>query len=157
MVGAWPVTWRVCRRRRRIGAGPDRGPDRPFTGLPSPDAAEINAGAQALLIGQSRLAALVAATSGRAKFDDGFTAPGFIAQFKVAMEAGPIALLSPIGSAAISKMMQDGLLDSTDVIVMNAILVRSSFATLATPSSFIGVRAGDRAQLTHPWARQGAE
>jgi len=118
----------------------------PFTGLPSPDAAEINAGAQALFDSVNATGGIGGRNIKLMKFDDGFTAPGFIAQFKVAMEAGPIALLSPIGSAAISKMMQDGLLDSTDVIVMNAIPGSEQFRNPGHPKLF-HVRAGDRAQL----------
>ena len=118
----------------------------PFTGLASPDAAEINAGAQAFFDSVNAAGGIGGRNIKLLKFDDGFTAPGFIAQFKVAMDAGPIALLSPIGSAALSKMMQDGLLDSTDVVVMNAIPGSEQFRNPGHPKLF-HVRAGDRAQL----------
>lgn len=118
----------------------------PFTGLPSPDAAEINAGAQAFFDSVNAAGGIGGRNIKLLKFDDGFTAPGFIAQFKAAMDAGPIALLSPIGSAALSKMMQDGLLDSTDVVVMNAIPGSEQFRNPGHPKLF-HVRAGDRAQL----------
>lgn len=118
----------------------------PFTGLPSPDAAEINAGAQAYFDSVNATGGIAGRAIKFVKFDDGFNAQGFVNQFRVAMEQNPVALLSPIGSAALSKMMQDGLLDAADVVVMNAIPGSEQFRSPGHPKLF-HVRAGDRAQL----------
>lgn len=50
----------------------------PFTGLPSPDATEINAGAQAFFDSVNAAGGIGGRNIKLLKFDDGFTAPGFI-------------------------------------------------------------------------------
>jgi ABC-type branched-subunit amino acid transport system substrate-binding protein len=62
------------------------------------------------------------------------------------MQRKPVALLSPLGSATVQKVLQDRLLDKYDVLILNAV---PGAEVLRDPghTRLFHVRAGDRQQL----------
>ncbi len=62
------------------------------------------------------------------------------------MQRKPVALLAPIGSAAIKRMLDDKLLDQHDVVVLNAIPGAQALREPGHPRLF-HVRTGDRRQI----------
>ena len=80
------------------------------------------------------------------ELDDKFNADEFARQFEVAMQRKPVALLTPIGSAALNKLVNDKLLDKHPVAIINAIPGAEPFRKPGHPRLF-HVRASDRQQL----------
>ena len=62
------------------------------------------------------------------------------------MQRKPVALLNPVGSAALKRMLDDKMLDQTDVIVLNAIPGAEALRNPGHPKLF-HIRAGDRQQI----------
>ena len=62
------------------------------------------------------------------------------------MQRKPVALISPVGSAAIKRMLDHKLLDKHDVVVMNAVPGAEALRNPGHPRLF-HVRAGDKQQL----------
>lgn len=118
----------------------------PFTGLPSLDAHEINAGVKAVLARVNARGGVGGRKLTLFELDDGFTADGFARQFAAAMQKKPVALINPIGSAAMQRLVQGKLLDDDPVVVVNAIPGAEAFRKPGHPLLF-HVRAGDRQQL----------
>lgn len=118
----------------------------PFTGIPVPDALEVNQGIRAYL-------ALVNNRGGiggeHIKFfqaDDRYNAAEFLKQLDLAVARKPLALLSPIGSAALTRMLDEQVLDSGRTIIVNAIPGAESLRNPGHPNLF-HIRAGDRRQI----------
>lgn len=118
----------------------------PFTGLPSPDAHEVRDGARAYFERVNKDGGIRGRRITLQTLDDGFTGDGFATRFKEAMTKRPVALLTPIGSAALSKTLKEGLLDNADIVILNAIPGADAFRRPGHPKLF-HVRAGDREQL----------
>jgi branched-chain amino acid transport system substrate-binding protein len=118
----------------------------PFTVIPVPDATEVNQGIKAYLDQANKAGGIRGRRFAFFEADDGYTADGFVHQFGKAMEKRPLALLSPIGSAALKRMLDDKLLDSADVVVMNAIPGAESLRSPGHAKLF-HIRAGDRQQI----------
>jgi branched-chain amino acid transport system substrate-binding protein len=119
----------------------------PFSGLPSPDAHEINAGANAYFAQVNEAGGINGRNITLTKFDDQFKADAFVEAFKkVRDERKYVALLSPIGSAAMTKLVNEKLLDNSGLVIINAIPGSEAFRNPGHPLLF-HVRAGDRAQL----------
>ena len=119
----------------------------PFTGLPSPDAHEINAGALAYFAKVNASGGVNGKQLKLAKFDDGFNADNFAKQLEVVKSAKKyVALLSPIGSAVLGKALKEQLFDDAGVIVINAIPGSDALRSPGHPYLF-HVRAGDAKQL----------
>jgi len=120
----------------------------PFTGTPVPGAAEIRQGIEAAL-GQANAAGGVA---GRRlalfTLDDGFQPEVFVRRFGEAMARRPVALLSPMGTSTVQRMLDDGLLDQHDVLVLNAVPGAESLRSPGHPKLF-HVRASDHEQVEH--------
>jgi branched-chain amino acid transport system substrate-binding protein len=118
----------------------------PFTGLPAPDAPELNQGIKAAF-GQINAAGGI---NGRQltlfELDDGYKEDRFVQQFFKAMQRRPVALLAPVGSRAVKRMLDDKLLDQNDVVVLNAIPGAESLRSPGHPRLF-HIRAGDRQQV----------
>lgn len=118
----------------------------PFSGTPVPGAPEINQGLKAAL-GQANSSGGI---SGRRlalfELDDGFKEEGFLRCFGQALERKPVALLSPMGTSAVQRMLSDKLLDQHDMVVLNAVPGADS---LRSPghSRLFHIRAGDRQQV----------
>ena len=78
--------------------------------------------------------------------DDTYSADGFAKAFGQAMQRKPVALLDPVGSAALKRMLDDKMLDQSDVIVLNAIPGAEALRNPGHPKMF-HIRAGDRQQI----------
>lgn len=117
----------------------------PFTVLPSPDAHEINVGAKAYFAQVNARGGVNGRRIAVFELDDKFNADEFSRQFDEAMQRQPVALLSPVGSAALSRVVRDKLLDKHDMVVVNAVPGSETFRKPGHPNLF-HVRAGDRQQ-----------
>jgi branched-chain amino acid transport system substrate-binding protein len=118
----------------------------PFTVLPSPDAKEVNEGARAWFAQLNRSGGIRGRNIELFQLDDKFNADEFSTQFAVAMQKKPVALITPIGSAAMNKLINEKLLDRFPVVVVNAIPGAEPFRKPGHARLF-HVRASDRQQL----------
>ena len=118
----------------------------PFTGLPSPDAHEIRDGARAYFDQVNQSGGLRGRKLSLFTLDDTFKGDVFLERFKEAMAKRPVALISPIGSAAMTKLLKEGALDAADIVIVNAIPGSEAFRNPGHPKLF-HIRAGDKAQL----------
>jgi ABC-type branched-subunit amino acid transport system substrate-binding protein len=118
----------------------------PFTVIPVPDAPEINQGIQAYVQQANKGGGVKGRKLSLFELDDRYSAEGFAEQFGKAMDKKPVALLSPIGSAALTRMLSDKMLDKSDVIVINAIPGAESLRNPGHPRLF-HLRAGDKQQI----------
>lgn len=118
----------------------------PFTGLPVPDATQVNQGIKAYLAQANKTGGVNGRKVVLFELDDGYNADGFVARFEEAMKRRPVALLSPIGSAAVKRMLDDKLLDKHDVVVINAVPGAEALRNPGHPRLF-HVRTGDKQQL----------
>jgi len=119
----------------------------PFTGLPSPDAHEINAGALAYFAKVNAAGGVNGRQLTITKFDDGFNGDNFAKQLEAVKAAKKyIALLSPIGSAGIGKALKEQLFDDAGLIIVNAVPGSDALRNPGHPYMF-HVRAGDAKQL----------
>ena len=118
----------------------------PFTVIPVPDAKQVNEGIRACL---AQVNARGGVNGRRVSFfevDDKYSADTFVTVFKEAMQRRPVALLTPIGSAAIKRMLDVKLLDNHDVVVLNAIPGAAALREPGHPRLF-HIRSGDREQI----------
>jgi branched-chain amino acid transport system substrate-binding protein len=119
----------------------------PFTGLPTPDAHEVNAGANAYFAQVNAAGGVNGRRLTLTKFDDQFKGDVFVNMFNaMRAERRYIAMLSPIGSPTVSRLVADKLLDAGDIVVVNAVSGSQAFRDPGHPMLF-HVRAGDKAQL----------
>lgn len=118
----------------------------PFSVLPVPDAPEINQGIQAYLKVANAAGGIRGNRIAFFQLDDRYSGDGFVEQFGRAAQRKPLALLSPIGSDALTAMMKQKLLDKSDLVVVNAIPGAESIRTPGHPRLF-HIRAGDRQQI----------
>ncbi|MDP4078536.1 ABC transporter substrate-binding protein [Acidovorax sp. A1169] len=117
----------------------------PFTKLPVPDASEVNQGIKAYML-QANKVGIKGQKITLFDADDQYSAEGFLEQFPKAIAKKPLALISPIGSAAIKRMLDDKLLDTAPVVVMNAVPGAESLRTPGHAKLF-HIRAGDKQQI----------
>lgn len=118
----------------------------PFTGLPVPDAIQVNQGIKAYVAQVNKAGGIQGRKISFFELDDAYSADGFVARMDEAMQRRPVALISPIGSAAIKRMLDDKLLDKYDVVIMNAVPGAEALRNPGHPRLF-HVRAGDKQQL----------
>ncbi|MDB5897212.1 MAG: transporter substrate-binding protein [Ramlibacter sp.] len=118
----------------------------PFTVIPVPDAPEINQGIQAYVKQVNAAGGIKGQAFSFFDVDDRYSADGFAEQFPKAIARKPVALISPIGSAALTRMLADKMLDKNDVVVMNAIPGAETLRNPGHPRLF-HVRAGDKQQI----------
>jgi ABC-type branched-subunit amino acid transport system substrate-binding protein len=118
----------------------------PFTVIPVPDAPQVNQGAKAFVEQANKAGGIRGRKLAFFELDDRYSGPGFVEQFGKAMERKPIALLSPIGSDALTALLKDQLLDRNDVVIMNAIPGAESFRAPGHARLF-HIRAGDKQQI----------
>ena len=111
-----------------------------------PDAPEINQGIKAYLAQANKDGGVRGRKLAFFELDDRYSAEGFAEQFNKAMERKPVALLSPIGSAALTHLLKDKLLDKGDVVIVNAIPGAESIRTPGHARLF-HLRAGDKQQI----------
>lgn len=118
----------------------------PFTGLPVPDAVQVNQGAKAYIAQANKAGGVNGRKIAFFELDDTYKPDVFVAKFEEAMQRKPVALISPIGSASVKRMLDDKLLDKHDVVVMNAVPGAEALRNPGHPRLF-HVRAGDKQQL----------
>lgn len=118
----------------------------PFTGIPVPDAPQLNEGMKAAFAQLNARGGIGGRKIAFFEVDDTYTGDGFVKAFGAAMAKKPLALLSPVGSVALKRMLDDKLLDQADVIVLNAV---PGAEALRNPghARLFHVRAGDRQQI----------
>ena len=118
----------------------------PFSGLPAPDAPQINQGAKAYFAQLNKAGGINGRKVVFFELDDTYKPDGFVAAFEQAMQRKPVALISPVGSASLQRMFADKLLDKHDVVIMNAVPGAEPFRSPGHPRLF-HVRAGDKQQI----------
>ena len=118
----------------------------PFTGLPAPDAPQLNQGAKAYFAQLNKAGGINGRKVAFFELDDTYKPDGFVAAFEQAMQRKPVALISPVGSASLQRMFADKLLDKHDVVMMNAVPGAEPFRSPGHPRLF-HVRAGDKQQI----------
>jgi branched-chain amino acid transport system substrate-binding protein len=118
----------------------------PFTVLPVPDAPQINQGIRAYVAQVNKAGGIRGRKLSVFELDDAYSGDGFAARFVEAMGRKPVALISPVGSAAIKRMLDDQLLDKYEVVVMNGVPGAEALRNPGHPR-FFHVRAGDKQQL----------
>jgi ABC-type branched-subunit amino acid transport system substrate-binding protein len=118
----------------------------PFTGLPVPDALQISQGAKAYIAQVNKAGGVHGRKISYFEVDDTYKPDGFVAAMEQAMQRRPVALISPVGSASLKRMLDDKLLDKYDVVVMNAVPGAEALRNPGHPRLF-HVRAGDKQQL----------
>ena len=118
----------------------------PFTVLPSPDAHDINKGAQAYFNDINANGGIRGKKISFFKLDDKFNGDEFAKQLEVAAQQKPIALITPIGSAAMNNAMKNNLFNKYDFVVMNAIPGADIFRNPGHPRLF-HIRASDGQQI----------
>ena len=118
----------------------------PFTGIPVPDAPQLNEGIRAAFAQINGRGGINGRKVSLFQLDDTYTADGYVKAFQEAMQRRPAALLSPVGSVAMKRLLDDKLLDSNDVVIINAIPGAEAIRNPGHPRLF-HVRAGDRSQI----------
>jgi branched-chain amino acid transport system substrate-binding protein len=118
----------------------------PFTGIPVPDALQLNQGIKACFVQINERGGIGGRKVAFFDVDDTYSADGFAKAFGQAMQRKPVALLDPVGSAALKRMLDDKMLDQSDVIVLNAIPGAEALRNPGHPKLF-HIRAGDRQQI----------
>ncbi len=151
------ITWRLpallLGLAGLLGAGPGAqaqdivvGQIGPFSGLPAPDAPQLNQGAKAYFAQINKAGGINGRKITFFELDDTYKPDGFVAAFEQAMQRKPVALISPVGSASLQRMFADKLLDKHDVVIMNAVPGAEPFRNPGHPRLF-HVRAGDKQQI----------
>ena len=118
----------------------------PFTGMPAHDAPELNQGIRAAFAQINAAGGVHGRKLSLFELDDGYKEDGFVRQFGEAMKRRPVALLAPVGTRSIQRMLDDRLLDAADVVVLDAVPGADSLRSPGHPKLF-HVRAGDRQQV----------
>lgn len=118
----------------------------PFSGIPVPDAPQLNQGMKAAWAQINARGGVNGRRIAFFELDDTYTGDGFVKAFGEAMKRKPMALLSPVGSVALKRMLDDRLLDQADVVVLNAIPGAEALRNPGHPKLF-HIRAGDRQQI----------
>jgi branched-chain amino acid transport system substrate-binding protein len=118
----------------------------PFTGLPSPDAIEVNQGAQAYFDLINERGGIGGRKISFFKLDDQFKGDEFAKQVDLAAQRKPIALITPIGSAGLQRALKENLFDKHDFVVVNAIPGADIFRNPGHPRLF-HIRASDGQQI----------
>jgi branched-chain amino acid transport system substrate-binding protein len=118
----------------------------PFTGLPVPDAPQLNEGMKSAFAQLNARGGIGGRKINFFELDDGYNGDGFVKAFTEALKRRPLALLSPVGSVALKRMLDDKLLDQADVLVLNAVPGAEALRNPGHPKLF-HVRAGDRQQI----------
>lgn len=118
----------------------------PLTGPAANDARELNEGISAHLNEVNRAGGIDGRKLELFSLDDRYNGEDFSRQLEVAMARKPIALLSPLGISSMRALLNDGLLDKHDVVVINAV---PGAMPLRSPghARLFHVRASDRDQV----------
>ncbi|MEZ5663585.1 MAG: ABC transporter substrate-binding protein [Burkholderiaceae bacterium] len=118
----------------------------PFTVLPAPDAQELNEGIRAALDEVNGKGGINGRQVDLLTLDDAYSYSGFKTRLKEALGRKAVALLSPIGSPTLKSVLDDKLLDSNDIVILNTLPGASVLREPGHPRLF-HVRAGDEQQI----------
>ena len=118
----------------------------PFTVLPTPDASQVRDGLLASFAEANRAGGVRGRRIELFTLDDAFDPRRFLGQFQAAVARRPVAMMLPIGSAAVGGLLASGSLDAADTVVVGAIPGAEGFRQPGHPRLF-HVCAGDRAQI----------
>lgn len=120
----------------------------PFTGLGVPDALNLNQGIKAGLAQLNSAGGVKGRRLRLIEVDDGYTAngAGFVRAYRESVQRKAVALLSPLGSVAIKRMLDEKLLDRSELIVLNTVPGAEALREPGHPLLF-HARAGDRQQI----------
>jgi ABC-type branched-subunit amino acid transport system substrate-binding protein len=118
----------------------------PFTGPAASDAKDLNLGMRAHLQQLNARGGIAGRRVVLASFDDRYDGAEFAVQFNAAQGRGAVALLSPLGIASLRALIDGGLLQNADIVVLNAIPGATPFRA-ATNERLLHVRASDRQQI----------
>lgn len=113
---------------------------------PVPEVVQLGEGMRALFAAVNAQGGIKGKRIDFFQLDDGLSADGFVQKFGEALKRQPVAILSPFGSPALHKMLADKLLDTSDVVVLNAVPGAESFRDPGHPNLF-HIRAGDGQQI----------
>ncbi len=118
----------------------------PFTVLPAPDAKLLNEGFRATVADINSKGGIQGRKLRLLTLDDAYSYEGFMKQLVEARKAKAVALLNPIGSATLKRVLDEGTLDQQDMLVLNAI---PGASVLRNPGHalLLHVRAGDEEQI----------
>lgn len=118
----------------------------PFTGMPAPEARELHEGITAAIAQVNAAGGINGRRLDLFALDDGYQADGFVQRFDEAMKQKPVALLAPVGTRAIQRLLDDRLLDRSDVVVLDAVPGADSLRQPGHARLF-HIRAGDAQQV----------
>jgi branched-chain amino acid transport system substrate-binding protein len=118
----------------------------PFTGLPSPDQIEINQAAQAYFDLVNRDGGVSGNKISLIKLDDQFKPEVFKQQFAAALEKKAVAMICAEHPIAMSALLKEKLLDTSDIVIVNSIPGTEILRNPGHPKLF-HVRASDNEQF----------
>lgn len=118
----------------------------PFTGPAANDARDLNAGMQAYLADANAKGGVGGRRLELVTLDDHYDRAEFSKQFVEAQFRGAVALLSPLGLNALRALLEDQLLERSDMVVVNALPGATPFRSPGHPRLF-HLRASDRQQV----------
>ena len=118
----------------------------PFTGMPAHDAPELNQGIKAAFAQLNAAGGVNGRRLSLFELDDGYKDDGFVRQFAEALKRRPVALLAPVGTRSIQRLLDDKLLDPADTLVLNAVPGADALRNPGHAKLF-HIRAGDRQQV----------
>jgi ABC-type branched-subunit amino acid transport system substrate-binding protein len=118
----------------------------PFTGPAATDARDLNAGVQAYLAEANAKGGVGGRRLELVTLDDHYDRAEFSKQFAQAQSRGAVALLSPLGLNALRALLEDQLLERSDMVVVNALPGATPFRSPGHPRLF-HLRASDRQQV----------
>lgn len=118
----------------------------PFTGPSANDARELNAGMLAYLAEANARGGVGGRKLELLTLDDRYDRAEFSKQFTEAQTRGAVALLSPLGLNALRALLEDRLLERSDLVVVNALPGATPFRSPGHPRLF-HLRASDRQQI----------
>lgn len=118
----------------------------PFTGPAASDARDLNAGMQAFLTEANAKGGIAGRKLELLTLDDRYDRAEFAKQFGEAQSRDAVALLSPLGINALRALLEDQLLERSDMVVVNALPGATPFRSPGHARLF-HMRASDRQQI----------
>lgn len=118
----------------------------PFTGLPAGDAQWLNEGFTAAFNEVNVKGGVQGRRIRLLQRDDGYTFEGFKRALNELMPSKPVALLSPVGSATMQGVLNEGLLDKSDTLILNVVPGANAFRKPGHPNLF-HIRESDGRQV----------
>jgi branched-chain amino acid transport system substrate-binding protein len=118
----------------------------PFTGPAASDARDLNAGMLAYLAQANARGGVGGRKLELMTLDDRYDRAEFSKRFAEAQSRGAVALLSPLGLGALRALLEDQLLERSDMVVVNALPGATPFRSPGHLRLF-HLRASDRQQI----------